>query len=259
MRSAPRSPSTALRGWAVVTAVAVVLTACSGAEPSSTTTAPDAGGPPFTTSVTTPAASPGLATAVRAAGFDAGTAYVASTTTSSLQVTDGHTFVVTHNFPNGATAEMTYRLAPGAGRMKPADGVTISAEESGDRYLIELGYAVDAATIPADLRASILGGGGSAAGAPPSGSRAVVQRAGFVTQGEPGTVDVVVSGVISQAQETYVDSWADRAGSSVASGSWEAFKAGGKVWDAVGASDLISAALARLDALAECAANRATP
>lgn len=254
----PLNPAT-LRGWVAVLVSVIALSACS-ADPSPSDSNADAG-PPFAESVTTPAASRGLAASVRAAGFDAATAYVASETKSSLKVTDGHTFVVTHAFPNGATADLTYRLTAGTGKVKPGDGVALTAEEDGDRYLLSMAYAIDAATLPEDLRARVTGIGGAAAGALGGGgdSGLVVQPAGYVAEDSPSTVDVVVSGVVSQAQESYIDTWADRADSKLATGSWEAWKAGNKVWDAVDANDMVTQALAKLDALAKCAENPTNP
>lgn len=247
------------RGWVALLVSAVALTACS-ADPSPSDDNADAG-PPFAASVTTPAASPGIAASVRDAGFDAATAYVAATTKSSLKVTDGHTFVVSHAFPNGATADLTYRLTAGTGKVKPGDGVVLTAEEDGDRYLLSMTYAIAAATLPEDVRARVTSMGGAAAGAP--GGRfdggLVVQPAGYLAEGSPSTVDIVVSGVISQAQESYTDKWVDAADSKLATGSWEAWKAGNKVWDAVGANDMITEALAKLDALAKCAENPTNP
>ncbi len=251
--------STTLRGWVAVLVGVVALTACS-ADPSPSESNSGAG-QPFAESVSTPQASRGLAAAVQAAGFDTATAYVASRTKSSLKVTDGHTFVVTHAFPNGATADLTYRLSAGTGKVKPGDGVALTAEEDGDRYLLSMAYAIDAATLPEDVRARVTDIGGGAAGAPGGGddSGPMVQPAGYLAGGSPSTVDVVVSGVVSQAQESYVDTWADRAGSKIATGSWEAWKAGNKVWDAVGANDMITEALAKLDSLAQCAENPTNP
>ena len=56
-------------------------------------------------SVTTPQPEDAaFAAQVQAAGFDSGTAAFAQLTTSTLQVDDGHTFVVRQAFANSATA-----------------------------------------------------------------------------------------------------------------------------------------------------------
>ncbi|MCD6639288.1 MAG: hypothetical protein LT071_05180, partial [Nocardioides sp.] len=251
-------PSPPLRGWVALLVTTVALTACS-ADPSPSDDA-DAG-PPFAASVTTPVGSPGIAASVRDAGFDKATAYVASRTKSTLEVTDGHTFVVHHALPNGATADLTYRLTLGTEKAEPSDGVVLDAEEDGDRYLVSMTYAIDAATLPDDVRAGITGTGGTATGAPGGGvdDGLVVQPAGYLADDSPSTVDIVVSGVISQAQETYSDKWVDAANNKLDSASWEAWKAGNKVWDALGANDMIAEALAKLDALAQCAENPTNP
>ncbi|WP_148612956.1 hypothetical protein [Nocardioides rubriscoriae] len=235
----------------------VALTACS-ADPSPGEVG---AGPPFAQGVAVAQASPGLDASVRSAGFDAATAYVAATTLSSLEVADAHTFVVTHAFPNGATADLTYRLSAGSGKVQPDDGVTLTAQQDGDRYLLSMAYAIDAATLPEDIRARVTDTDGATA-APLEGegdSEVVVQPVAYAAGGSPSTVDVVVSGVVSQAQESYIDTWADRADSKVATGSWEAWKAGNKVWDAVNANDMIAQALAKLDALSTCAENPTNP
>ncbi len=263
VRPAPRRITrTALRCSAVATATAVLLAACSGADPSPHgNTASRAAGPPPATSMTTPVASEHLADVVEAAGFDAGTGWVASRTRSSVRVVDGHTYLVTHQFPNGAIAEMTYHLSAGRGA-EPAAGVSVTGREQGERYLLTLTYAIDADDLPADLRAQVTDGiptSAAAAGPPGDGTRLVVAQAAYVANEAPGTIDVVVDGVISQAKEAYIDTWADRADSKLAGGSWEVFKAGGKVWDAVGASDMVGAALAKLDAMQKCAENPTNP
>ncbi len=263
MSSARQQHSTNLRDWVAVLVSVIALAACS-ADPSPRHKA-DAG-PPFAQSVTTPAASEGMAASVLAAGFDDATAYVASQTKSSLEVSDSHTFVVTHAFPNGATADLTYRLTAGTGKMKPGDGAALTTQVNGDRYVVSMSYAIDAATLPDDIRSRVTSTGGTASGGSggDAGGGLVVQPAGFHppgrrADGSPSTVDVVVAGVVSQAQESYIDTWTDRAGSKLATGSWEAWKAGNKVWDAVGASDMVSAALAKLDSLAQCAENPTNP
>lgn len=256
-----------LRVGVVAISCALVLTSCSS-DAGSEATPPEgeataASGAPFAEDVPLLAPSADLDAAVRAAGFDAGTAFVAAATRSSVDVLDSGSFVVTHDLPNGAVAELTYRLSPGTGDTAPEDGVTLTGAEDGDRYVLSLSYAIESDTLPADIRGRVAAdadpgstregtGGTIVAGA---ADRPVAVRA----QEAPSTLDVVVDAVISQAVETFEDSVVDRTGSKPASVSWEAWKAGNKVWDAVNANDLISQALTKLDALSECAENPANP
>jgi hypothetical protein len=225
-----------------------------GGASTGTSAVEQAGGP--ATSVTATTASPELIKVFRSAGFDAGTAYVASRTISSVVVQDGHTIVVTHHLPNGAKAEITYHLYAG-GAATPSAAPTATATLGTDTYQFQVRYAIAAATLPAALLAQIDAGLPTTAPASFAGSATGmhVQLAALRTDNPPSTIDVVVSGVISQTQESTVDGFVALAGNDTASASWDVWKSGGKVWDAIGANDLITTATAKLDALKKCAEN----
>lgn len=256
-----------LRVGVAAISCALLLASCSS-DPVAEPTPPVEGatpgtGAPFAEDVPRLGPSTALDEAVRAAGFDAGTAFVAAETRSSLDVVDSRSFVLTHDLPNGAVAELTYRLTPGSGDIAPEDGVTLTGAEEGDRYVMSLSYSIDADTLPADIRERVLGGTdpGSARGAAggTTVAGAVPRPAALRAQEARSTFDVVVDAVVNQAAETFQDSVVDRTRSKPASVSWEAWKAGNKVWDAVNANDLVAQALAKVDALAACAENPSNP
>jgi hypothetical protein len=204
------------------------------------------------------------------AGVDEATAYVMGQTNSTVDVIDGHTFEVAHAFPNGATSRVAYHLfqAPdgSAGEPPVFEGGVV-----GDEYRFTLRYAIDAGTLPDDMRAQISAGLPTAAPAraqfgigtiQPLGLAPIRPRAAVQAADGPSTLGVLADGVISQTQESYVDTWADRAegaGFTKTAKSWEAFKAGRKVWDAVEAGEAISSGLERLKAIRKCAENPTEP
>lgn len=256
-----------LRVGVAAISCALLLASCSS-DPVAEPTPPVVGatpgtGAPFAEDVPRLGPSTALDEAVRAAGFDAGTAFVAAETRSSLDVVDSRSFVLTHDLPNGAVAEVTYRLSPGTGATAPDDGVTLDAEEEGDRYVLSLSYAIDADTLPEDIRDRLAAGSDGGSALRGTGGTTVAAAAGrplaVRAQESPSTFDVVVDAVVNQAAETFQDSVVDRTGSKPASVSWEAWKAGNKVWDAVNANDLVAQALAKVDALAACAENPSNP
>lgn len=211
---------------------------------------------------------------VLATGLDAGTALVLAETRSTVEVVDGHTFVIRSEFPTGATGTATYHLyAPTT--MSPDDPPEFTGEVVGDEFRYTMAYAVDTTGMPADLQAQIASGlptspPAAPAAASTTGSVQLIvlgPRPGHAraADGVPSTLGVVVDGVISQAQESGVDSLLEKAkdrglpGSGAAGGSWDAFKAGKKVWEALDANDIVAKALAELDALEKCARNPTVP
>lgn len=194
-----------------------------------------------------------VAATLTAAGFDAGTAAFAEHAAATLEVPDQHTFVVRQTYPNGAVAATAYHLHAGAAPAEPT--MTVDLTDGDLRYTLE--YTVDAATLPADLRAQVTAGLPGAA--PSDEDRAAVIGALVRAPMEdgPSTISVVADGVISQAQETGVDTMGELTGldKSLAGTSWEVYKSGKKVADAIKANDLVSTALARIAAARKCAAS----
>jgi hypothetical protein len=225
---------------------------------------------PIVSALSPIAADPGYADQIVALGFDEATAAFMARTLSTLEVRDAHTFAVHHAFPNGATGDETYHLVQGS-ETDPGDPPTIVYEVVGDELRYQLRYALDPADLPEDLRAQVLEGLPVLAEGAASTTTPAVRllglaplapmRAVFAAE-TPSTVEVVVDGVISQGQETVIDSWAERGeakGWTKTAKSWEAFKSGKKVWEAVEANDLITSALDRLKALRKCAEEPTAP
>ncbi|MHA6523306.1 hypothetical protein [Tessaracoccus sp. G1721] len=194
-----------------------------------------------------------VAATLTAAGFDAGTAAFAQHAAATLEAPDPHTFVVRQTYPTGAVATTAYHLHAGAAPAEPT--MTVDLTDGDLRYTLE--YTVDAATLPADLRAQVTAGLPGAA--PSDEDRAAVLGALLRAPMEegPSTISVVADGVISQAQETAVDSMGEltRLDKTLAGTSWEAYKSGKKVTDALKTNALVSTALARVAAARKCAAN----
>ena len=226
---------------------------------------PPTGSGPMVSAMTPVSANPGYADQIVALGFDEATAAFMARTLSTLEVTDAHTFAVHHAFPNGATGDETYHLVQGS-QMSPGDPPTmVYARSSGAPSSLP-----DRADRPRPRRQACprtSGPGRSkACRSWPRRGRTTTpavrllglapltpMRAVFAADA-PSTVEVVVDGVISQGQETVIDSWADRGeakGWTKTAKSWEAFKSGKKVWEAVEANDLIASALDKLKALKE--------
>lgn len=243
------------RSGSVVLALALLwVTGCSGATDPAVVDGP-------AQSISTPQAEDDtFATQVKQAGFDSGTAAFAQLTTSTLQVDDGHTYVVRQDFANSATATSAYHLYRGNGR--PAtNSLTFSKTDTGLRY--SFSYSIPTTDLPDNLRAQVLSGLPSQAPSQEERDTAVAafglpEGSGRLpAQDPPSTIDVIVDGVISQAKETGIDQALETAklDKTHAGTSWEAFKAGKKVWDAIDANQLIADALARINAARECAAN----
>lgn len=200
---------------------------------------------------------------VQAAGFDAGTAAFALLTSSTLKVVDGHTFVVRQVFANGATATTAYHLFTGGGGT-PGEPPKLSFARADSAFRFTLSYALATAELPADLRGQVLRG--APGSAPEQSARdAAVAAYGVAPAGgirvpadeAPSSVDVVVDGVISQGKESAADWAAEYTGldKTKAGTSWEAFKSGKKVWDALEANGVVADALSRIRAARACAAN----
>ncbi|MBU4410442.1 MAG: hypothetical protein L6256_08040, partial [Propionicimonas sp.] len=95
--------------------VAVGLLAVAGCAPGAGVGGPTAVDGPAK-SVTTPQREDkSFAKVVQAAGFDSGTAAFAVLTTSTVEVVNGHTYIVRQDFPNGATASTAIHLFAGGG------------------------------------------------------------------------------------------------------------------------------------------------
>jgi len=225
---------------------------------------------PIASALSPVSADPGYADQVVALGLDEATAAFMARTLSTVDVMDAHTFVVHHAFPNGATGDETYHLVQGS-EMNPGDPPTIVYEVVGDELRYQLRYALDPTDLPEDLRAQVLEGlpvlaEGAASTTIPAvrllGLAPLTPMRAVFAADAPSTVEVVVDGVISQGQETVIDSWAEKAekkGWTKTKNSWEAFKSGKKVWEAVEANDLITSALDRLKALRKCAEEPTAP
>jgi hypothetical protein len=221
--------------------------------------------------VTSPVvADPGYPDSVLALGLDEGTARFMADTMSTVDVVDAHTYVVHHAFPNGATGEVTYHLFQGTS-MSPEDPPEVAGEVSGDQFRFTATYAISSADIPEDVRRVVVeglpasaparlgvtDGAASLLGLAPAGT-----AEGSVAADSKITVGVVVDGVISQGKSVYIDSWFKRAegqGWTKTAKSWKAFKAGKKVWEALGDNDVITSAMAELKALRNCAENPTNP
>ena len=246
-----------VRGWATLaTALVSAMLAVSGCSSAPAPSAVDGPAKSLTAPQREDAAS---ATPFNKAGFDTGTAAFAQLTTSTVTVSNGHTFVVRQRFANSATAASAYHLYRGeGGSAQPR--LSFQRTDTGLRYAFR--YTLKTQDLPEDLRAQVLAGLPSQA--PSQAERDSALAAVGLPQGgplpaeeQPSTIDVVVDGVISQAKETGIDKAIETAklDKTHAGTSWEAFKAGKKVWDAIEANQLIADALSRINAARECAAN----
>ena len=243
--------------------LAVGLLAVAGCAPGAGVGGPTAVDGPAK-SVTTPQREDkSFAKVVQAAGFDAGTAAFAVLTTSTVEVANGHTFIVRQDFPNGATAATAIHLFSGGGGTpgQPPRVKLVALSETAISYTFS--YAIVTKDLPDDLRAQVLAGlpGGAPAQAERDGAVAafVAPAAGLgvPAQSEPSTINVVVDGVVSQTVESGIDKALETAGldETNAGTSWDVYKAGKKVWDAIDANQMITDALARLKAARKCAEN----
>lgn len=242
----------------LVASCLLVVSGCT-AEASPAPTAVDGPAKSVTTPQTEDAA---FAAQVQAVGFDSGTAAFAQLTKSTVEVEDGHTFVVRQAFANSATATSAYHLFSGGGGV-PGQPPKLTFSRSATELRYTFTYAISTAQLPADLLAQVLAGLPNAAPSQTQRDAAIaslVAPAGggrLPADGPPPTIDVVLDGVISQAKETGIDKAIETANldKTKAGTSWEAYKAGKKVWDAIDANELIADALTRIDAARECAAN----
>ncbi len=206
-------------------------------------------------------------------GFDSGTAAFMMLAGSTLKVVDGHTFVARQVFPNGATAKAAYHLYTGGGGV-PGQPPSVTSTRSANDFRFTLSYALSLADLPADLRLQVLQG--LPGSAPAQGVRdGALAALGLAGPGRPAagraalpeappppsTVDVIVDGVISQAQESGIDKTVEttQLDKTQAGTSWEAYKAGKKVWDALEANGQVSDALQRINAARDCAVNPTNP
>lgn len=274
------------RALAALLAATLALAACSGSgEEAATGTSPGTGPArsatpeplpllegPIRSSSTPGEVAPDFEARVLATGLDEATASFLAQTRSTVDVFDGHTYVVRHAFPNGATGESTYHLfAPTT--MSPSDPPRFVGDAEGDAFAYTMSYAIDTAQMPADIVAQIENGlptaapVGSVATSTESTSSGSIMQLGLARSGarvvnaDDGgahTLGVVVDGVISQGQESSIDAFVEasaKRGFEKTSDSWDAYKSGKKVWEAVEANEIIATAHAQLDALEKCAKN----
>lgn len=233
----------------------------------------DVGTGPIAALTTPVAAGPDVAARAVAAGFDEATAELLALTESTVEVVDVHTFVVRHVFPTGATADVTYQLVAGTG-MNPSDPPGVTGEFVDDEFRFAMSYAISAADLPADLRAQV----GDALPAQPSGFRSNVTPSGLrrstatpidagalrpVSGGEsPDVVGVVVTAEISQGVEEVGGKFVEHLegkGYTKAGTSWEAFKAGKKIMEALDANETLAKAIQELATIRKCAENPTNP
>jgi len=206
-------------------------------------------------------------------GLDSGTAAFMMLAESTMKVIDGHTFVVRQAFPNGATAKAAYHLYTGGGGI-PGQPPSVTSTRSANDFRFTLSYALALADLPADLRLQVLAGLPGGAPAQPVRdaalaalglARPALPIAGRAALPEapppPSTVDVMVDGVISQAQESGIDKTVNttQLDKTQAGTSWEAYKAGKKIWDALDANASVADALQSINAARDCAVNPTNP
>lgn len=235
-------------------------------------------------SVTTPGRpAPDYVDRILASGLDAGTAAVLAATKSTVDVIDGHTFVLRQDYPTGEVNTATVHLFAQA-PMSPSDPPVVTVDEIGEDLRYTILAAIDTADMPSDMRAQIANGlpaepPTSAAVSPArAGSPAVVVPLGPATPAIrlaapaiavvadddlPRTIGLLVDGVVSQVQESRMDNvvkGVEALGfSNEPTAVWEAFKAGKKVADALEANPIVADALTELDTLEECAKNPTAP
>ena len=206
-------------------------------------------------------------------GLESGTAAFMMLAGSTLKVVDGYTFVVRQAFPNGATAKAAYHLYTGGGGT-PGQPPSVTSTRSANDFRFTLSYALALADLPADLRPQVLAGLPGGAPAQPVRdaalaalglARPALPIAGRAALPEapppPSTVDVMVDGVISQAQESGIEKVLNttQLDKTQAGTSWEAYKAGKKVWDALDANASVADALQSINAARDCAVNPTNP
>ncbi len=212
---------------------------------------------------------------VTSTGLDSGTAAFMMLSGSTLEVVDGHTFVLEQAHANGATSRTAFHLYAGSGPAAGEPPTITSTAQTATEFRFSLSYAVAAADLPAELLPQVLGGLPGSAPAQPARDSALAAiglapagpgagPAGVPAapmDGSPTTVDVLVDGVISQSVETGIDKAFEttKLDKTQAGTSWEAFKSGAKIWEAVKSNGEIADALQRIAAARECAANPTNP
>lgn len=195
------------------------------------------------------------------AGFDLGTATFLAATTATLTVIDGHTFVVDQRYGNGQTGQLSIHLFSDDADL--ADEPVLHAavtEQSADFTLI---YRIATDSWPADLKAQILAG---IPAAPPAGLGLGLRGSPAAIGGirpraaDGSSVGVVVSGTIKAAGEYVIDEALDKAGDAgLSKTSWEAYKAGKAIVDAIEANDRIVKLLDRIKAARKCVQKPTNP
>lgn len=188
-------------------------------------------------------------------------AVVMAESTSTLDVVDGHTITIRTELPVGAEMTTTIHLFANA-TQSPGDPPVITGDMDDTTLSYTMTYALDPATLPADLLAQIDNGlpddppDGIAPGLRARGTGAVTRD-----RGQGKAIGAAIDGEISQIKEFAVDKGleaaAEHSGGAAVPGSaaWEIYKAGKKVWDAGQLKGIMDDAMKELDRLKRCAAN----
>lgn len=243
---------------------------------------------PFASVGVLPAPDPEYYASLEAAGLDPVSSAFLVLTESSVEVVSPEEFVIGHDFPNGETASLTYRLY-----RAPADAADGPVEAdwtiTDDGARLRMAYAIPAGDLPPDMQEWLPGlpdvvpaGAQEAAGAQitplglaPSGPLVVRQAIdreqalgvivnGTVSAGTKagvGAATAWLEGIPQQLKDAGkpLDSKVGEAAFKAPSAGWKAWKAGGKIVDAALVSGPIADALRRLDELAQCAENPTSP
>lgn len=196
------------------------------------------------------------AAALAAAGFDGATAASAAEARAIGDVVSPHEYVVEALFPGGEFLQVRYRLFATPTSMLDQPPKVTGDQLSDEVFAFRAQFAIDPATLPDDLRASVLAD--LPAVEPAAATGGYVIRPAAVRAEGGGAVGMIVDGLQSQGLEFVIDqaadAWKSFAGSATPSTvGWELYKSANKVGDAVGVSDAFSAAMAKLASLEQCA------
>jgi hypothetical protein len=125
------------RATAAVALIGLLLTSAAMAQSPS----PLAEAGPITSANKPGRADRGYAAEIVAAGLGEATAAFMARTSSTVETTDAHSWVVRHVFPIGAGAAETYHL-PQAEGMQPGDPPEVALEISGDELRYQVRCAI---------------------------------------------------------------------------------------------------------------------
>ena len=197
------------------------------------------------------------AAALAEVGFDGATAASAAEAVAIVDVVSPHEYVVEALFPGGEFLQVRYRLFSAPTSVLDQPPLVTGDEVSDEVFAFRAEFAIDPATLPEDLRASVL------ADLPPAQPAAAtggyVVRPAAVRAEDGGAVGMIVDGLQSQGLEFVIDqaadAWKSFAGAAATPSTvgWEVYKSANKVGDAVGVSDAFNAAMAKLASLEQCA------